>query len=39
MHFKGQAWAIFESLGNSEKDMYAHLKGGDSIQKQMKITW
>ena len=25
--FKGRAWAIFESLGNSKKDTYAHLKG------------
>ena len=25
--FKGWAWAIYESLGNSQKDTYAHLKG------------
>ena len=25
--FKGQAWAVFESLGEDEKDTYAHLKG------------
>ena len=25
--FKGRAWAIFESLGNNEKDTYAHLQG------------
>ena len=25
--FKGQAWATFESLGDSEKETYAHLKG------------
>ena len=24
--FKGRAWAIFESLGEDEKDTYAHLK-------------
>ena len=25
--FKGWAWVIFESLGDSKKDTYAHLKG------------
>ena len=25
--FKGRAWAIFESLGDNDKDTYAHLKG------------
>ena len=24
--FKGQAWAIFESLGEDDKDTYVHLK-------------
>ena len=27
MLFKGRARAIFESLGEDEKDTYAHLKG------------